>query len=199
MKDINCKNYFYNKIELRIKEQFNECGYDLDDSHLIVKKYKIDENVLYDNGYRSIWGYDFAAVNKEDNDNVILFSNLEECSYYAMATLHQSIFIDVSELEMTVREFIDVMSKNNDLIAYDCRKKTIVNYMTMNDATDITYLMNHSEDINEDECSDDVNSIIDTYVAKLSVSALVEYDSCVELLTVGTQKQLRQGKIWWKY
>lgn len=200
MKDIGtCENYFYNEVYCLIGQQFYECGYDLDETSLIVEEYGIDENILLDNGYTSTWGYDFAAVNRKDNNDVILFYNFEECIYYAGTTLHMSTFIDVSYLEMTVRDFINVMSKNRDITAYYCRKKSIVHCGTMNDETDITYIMNHSEDIKEDECGDDVNRIIDTYVSKLSISSYNVFDAYVELLTVDTQKQLRQGKIWWRY
>ena len=220
MISINMNNYNYSDIDLYkryfqfIKEQYRECGCDIDESDVIAEKYNVDVKEFNKRNqgiiHLGFYGYSYVmkVINNEELDNnivnvgcefttaegYIFFHNTGDCTMFLEEILHQKIFLDVSELNMSVDEFVKTCS--NGLLSFYNLNEMIIHHMAYNDTMTL-------DDLENDKLDDTSN----TYVAKMAI--VFDYDckygydaACfghVEILTVRTEKQLRQGKIWWRY
>lgn len=220
MISINMNNSNYSGIDLYkryfqfIKEQYRECGCDVDESDVIAEKYNVDvkefnkrnpdihfgfhhlsyvmkviDNEELDDDYIMNVGYRFTTA-----DGYVFFHDIADCTMFLEEKLHQKIFFDVSDLNMSVDEFIKTCS--NGLLSFYNLNKMIIHHMAYNDTMTLNDLEN-----------DEVDDTSDVYVAKMAIvfnyDCKYGYDAAcfghVEILTVRTEKQLRQGKIWWRY
>lgn len=220
MISINMNNSNYSNIDLYeryfqfIKEQYRECGCDIDESDVIAEKYNVDvkefnkrnpdihlgfhgysyvmkvvDNKELDEDYIMNVGYGFKTA-----EGYVFFYDIGDCTMFLEEKLHQKIFLDVSELNMSVDEFVKAC--DNGLLSYYGLDEMIIHHMAYNDTMTLNDLEN-----------DEVDDASDVYVAKMAI--IFDYDckygydcACVghvEILTVDTEKQLRQGKIWWRY
>ncbi len=214
-------NNNYNDIDLYkryfqfIKEQYRECGCDIDESDVIAEKYNVDVkefNKRNPDIHLGFHGYSYVMKvinNEEFNDDYnitnvgcefttaegyIFFYDIGDCTMFLEEILHQKIFFDVSYLNMSVDEFVKICS--NGILSFYDLNEVIIHHMAYND----TMTLNDLENSELDDASD-------VYVAKMAI--MFDYDckygydaACfghVEILTVRTEKQLRQGKIWWRY
>lgn len=221
MININMNNNNYNDIDLYkryfqfIKEQYRECGCDIDESDVIAEKYNVDVkefNKRNPDIHLGFYGYSYVmkVVDNEELDDdcnitnigyefttaegYIFFYDIGDCTMFLEEILHQKIFFDVSYLNMSVDEFVKICS--NGILSYYDLNEVIIHHMAYND----TMTLNDLENSELDDASD-------VYVAKMAI--MFDYDckygydaACfghLEILTVRTEKQLRQGKIWWRY
>lgn len=214
-------NNNYNDIDLYkryfkfIKEQYRECGCDVDESDVIAEKYNVDvkkfnnehpdipfgfyayssyvmkiiDDEELDDDYIMNVGYSFTTA-----DGYVFFEGIADCTMFLEEKLNQKIFFDVSDLNMSVDEFVKTCS--NGLISFYNLNEMIIHHMAYNDTMKLNDLEN-----------DELYDASDVYVAKMAI--VFDYDckygyasACIghmEILTVNTEKQLRQGKIWWRY
>lgn len=220
MININMNNYNYSDVDLYkryfqfIKEQYRECGCDIDESDVIAERYNVDVKEFNKRNsgiiHLGFHGYSYVmkVINNEElEDNIanvgcefttadgyVFFHNIGDCTMFLEEILHQKIFLDISDLNMSVDKFVKAC--DNELLSYYDLNEMIIHHMSYNDTMTLDDLEN-----------DEVNDASDVYVAKMAIvfdyGCEYVYDAAcfghIEILTVRTEKQLRQGKIWWRY
>ncbi len=184
------KDYLYNMYLEFIMKQYRALGYDMDVSENIVRKYCIDTDKFYEENGLHIYDYEFIVKNICNfgcDENYMYFRDIGDCTHYLNNNLHKGIWMDISDLGMTVGKFLKEIK--NDFIHWYSDNDLIVHHMSY------TYMISWNDGTSEEE-----ELRIDSYVAKIAIiNDLNSPDGHLELLTVDTLKQLKQGRIWWEY